>query len=328
MRRRFALAGLVAALPLCGTPVAADDYSPPFVRSTPRPIEPDAPLPPTPGGPPADLAFGAFQRGYFLTAFREATERVAENPKDAPAMTLLGEIYRDGLAVRQDLAEAARWYRLASGLGDKNAQFQLGVMLLDDGEPNDKAAAKALFEKAAAQGHAAALYNLGVLAIPDDGTTKPDFAKAADYFRRAADAGDGNGAYSYGVLLRDGKGVPLDTAQSAIWLKRAADGGVIAGQVEYAIVLFNGIGVERDEGGAAKIFKLAAARKNPIAQNRLAHLYLGGRGVPQDIVQAALWHSFAKAAGIQDKELDDAIAHLTPEQAKQVRELERRQMEF
>jgi TPR repeat protein len=328
MRGRFWLPTLIAALTLIGPAFAADDFSPPFVLSRPLEVVPDAPLPPMPGGPPPDIAFGAFQRGYFLTALREATKRVADNPKDAAAMTLLGEIYRDGLVVRQDLGEAARWYRLASGLGDKNAQFQLGVMLLEDGEPKDKAAARALFEKAAAQNHAGALYNLGVLAIQGDETTKSDFAKAADYFKRAADAGDDNGAYSYGVLVRDGKGVPLDTTLAAAWLKRAADGGIISGQVEYAIMLFNGIGVERDEEGAAKIFKLAAARKNPIAQNRLAHLYLIGRGVPKDILQVALWHSFAKAAGIEDAELDAAIAHLTPEEAKQVRELERRQMEF
>jgi hypothetical protein len=328
MRRRWLFPALAAALPLAGPAFAEDDFSAPFTLSHPRPVEPDAPLPPTPGGPAPDIAFGAFQRGYYLTAFREATKRVADNPKDAPAMTLLGEIYRDGLVVRQDLVEAARWYRLAAGLGDKNAQFQLGVMLLEDGEAKDKVVARGLFEKAAAQGHAGALYNLGVLAIQGDDSAKPDFAKAADYFKRAADAGDDNGAYSYGVLLRDGKGVPLDTALAAAWLKRAADGGIIAGQVEYAIMLFNGIGVERDETGAAKIFKLAAARKNPIAQNRLAHLYLIGRGVPQDIVQVALWHSFAKAAGIEDAELDAAIAHLTPDQAKQVRELERKQMEF
>jgi TPR repeat protein len=327
MRQKYWLPALVAALPMSSVALA-DDFSPPYVLSHPQAIEPDAPLPTMPGGSPPDIAFGAFQRGYFLTALREATKRVSANPKDAAAMTLLGEIYRDGLVVRQDIVEAARWYRLASALGDKNAQFQLGVMLLEDGDPKDKIAAKGLFEKAGAQGHAGALYNLGVLAIQGDEATKPDFAKAAEYFKRAADAGDDNGAYSYGVLVRDGKGVPLDTALAALWLKRAADGGIIAGQVEYAIMLFNGIGVERDEEQAAKIFKLAAARKNPIAQNRLAHLYLNGRGVSKDIVQVALWHSFAKAAGIEDKELDDAVARLTPEQGKQVRELVRRQMEF
>ena len=40
--------------------------------------------------------------------------------------------------------------------------------------------------------------------------------------RRAAEAGYGDGAYSYGVLLREGKGVPLDISESARWLKRAA----------------------------------------------------------------------------------------------------------
>ena len=68
--------------------------------------------------------------------------------------------------------------------------------------------------------------------------------------------------------------MPLDIAQSAHWLKRAADAGIVAGQVEYAIMLFNGVGVEKNEAAAAKIFLRAAARNNPIAQNRLAHLYV------------------------------------------------------
>jgi TPR repeat protein len=326
--RQLVLALALGAIAICGARAA--NLPPTFTPPHPRLVEPDAPWTPPAGGPAPDFAFGAYQRGYFITALREATKRVDANPRDAAAMTLIGEIYRDGLAVRQDNVEASRWYKLASGLGDKEAAFQLGVMLIDgaSGIPRDRAAAKAQFEKAAAQGHAGALYNLGVLAIGGDETTKPDFATAADDFRRAALAGDDNGAYSYGVLLREGKGVPLDISESARWLKRAADGGIIAGQVEYAIMLFNGVGVTRDEAGAAKIFLKAAARHNPIAQNRLAHLYLSGRGVPRDLVQAALWHSFAKAAGIDDPEIEAATAKLTPEQFEQVRALERRMVEF
>ncbi len=48
---------------------------------------------------PADLAFGAYQRGNFLYALLEAERRLDANPKDAAAMTLIGEIYRDGAAV-------------------------------------------------------------------------------------------------------------------------------------------------------------------------------------------------------------------------------------
>ena len=110
--------------------------------------------------------------------------------------------------------------------------------------------AKAQFERAAAQEPRAALYNLGVMALDSTAGRKPDFAAAARYFLRAANAGDDDGAYSYGVMLREGKGVPQDVAEGAHWLKRAADAGVIAGQVEYAIMLFNGEGVPQGPGRA------------------------------------------------------------------------------
>ena len=283
-----------------------------------------------PGEPSGDVAFGAYQRGFYITAFRAAMQRVAANPRDAAAMTLIGEIYHDGYAVKQDIAEASHWYRLASNLGDREAAFALGALLLNGapGVTRDRDAAKAQFERAAQKGEASALYNLGVMAIQGDGASKPDFATAADYFRRAADAGDGNGAYSYGVLLRDGRGVPLDIGESAHWLKRAADEGIIAGQVEYAIMLFNGVGVAKNEAAAAKIFIHAAARNNPIAQNRLAHLYLTGRGVPRDLAEAATWNRFAKAGGLDDADLDAATANLTPEENERVNQLMRRQATF
>jgi uncharacterized protein len=280
--------------------------------------------------PSLDLAYGAYQRGYYATALREAMKRLNANPKDGPAMTLIAEIYKDGVSVKKDFAEAAQWYRLAADAGDRQARFALGLMLLrgEPGVPKDRVAAAALFEKAAAQNHAGALYNLGVMAIEGDGTSGPDFVKAADMFRRSAEAGDDDGAYSYGVLLRDGRGVPLDISAAARWLKRAADGGIIAGQVEYAIMLFNGVGVVRDEAGAAKLFLKAAAKNNPIAQNRLAHLYATGRGVPQDPVQAAAWHRFAKAAGIEDANLDALTAGLTAEQLAKVDQAVRLQAQF
>jgi TPR repeat protein len=280
--------------------------------------------------PAVDLAFGAYQRGFFATALKEATKRLAANPKDGPAMTLIGEIYRDGVSVRRDPAEAARWYRLAADVGDRQARFALGLLLLNGaaGVAKDRAAAAALFEQAAAQGHAGALYNLGVMAIEGDGSSGPDFARAADLFRRSAEAGDDDGAYSYGVLLREGRGVPLDTDAAAIWLKRAADGGVIAGEVEYAIMLFNGVGVARDEAGAARLFLKAAVRNNPIAQNRLAHLYATGRGVSPSLVQAATWNRFARAAGIKDDELDALTANLSPAESAAVDQAVRRQTAF
>ncbi len=76
-------------------------------------------------------------------------------------------------------------------------------------------------------------------------------------------------------------------------------------------MLFNGEGVAKDEAGAAKILLTAAARGNPIAQNRVAHLYARGEALPKDLAMAAAWNSFAKAGGLKDDELDVATANLT-----------------
>ena len=57
--------------------------------------------PPTRGGQQPDIAYGAYQRGYFLTAFAEATRRAGEK-NDARAMTLLGELYSNGFGVPLD----------------------------------------------------------------------------------------------------------------------------------------------------------------------------------------------------------------------------------
>ena len=81
------------------------------------------PLPPRADGKPPDLAFGAYQRGNFMIALKEAERRIDENPKDAAAMTLIGAIYHDGAAVGRNDLEASRWYRLASNLGDPQAAY-------------------------------------------------------------------------------------------------------------------------------------------------------------------------------------------------------------
>jgi uncharacterized protein len=325
--KRFALV-FAAALGSFDASVAqtlSPEVSSPFVKLSGLPARDSLPppLPPRADGVPPDMAFGAYQRGNFMYALLEAERRIDANPKDAAAMTLIGEIYRDGVAVPQDPREASRWYRLASDLGDPQAAYELGAMLLQgaNGVDKDLVAAKAQFERAAAKNNSGALYNLGVMALAGPDGKTPDYAKAAQDFLRAANAGEDNAAYSYGVMLREGKGLPQDMAEAAHWLKRAADGGIIAGQVEYAIMLFNGEGVQKDEAGAAKILLVAAARGNPIAQNRIAHLYVSGQALPHDLAKAAAWNSFAKAAGLEDPALDVATADLTLDERRRFTKL-------
>jgi hypothetical protein len=44
------------------------------------------------------------------------------------AQNWLGDIYQDGIFVKQDFAEAARWYLKAAEQGHEKAQYSLGIM--------------------------------------------------------------------------------------------------------------------------------------------------------------------------------------------------------
>ena len=78
-----------------------------------------------------DLAFGAYQRGFFRTAFQEAMKRVDADPHDAAAMTLVAELCAQGVGAPQNLDEAMRWYRLAAESGRQERAIRLGQRLSD-----------------------------------------------------------------------------------------------------------------------------------------------------------------------------------------------------
>ena len=272
--------------------------------------------------PTVDLAFGAFQRGYFATALKEAMARVESNPHDGAALALIGEIYAQGLAVRPDPAEAARWYRLAAEQNNREAAFAYGLALLKGtGVKPDRTAAKTMLDKAANAGHPGALYNLGVMAVEAH-----DFEAAGGLFQRAADVGDVDALEALSALYRQGRGVPQDLAKAMDLLRRAADEKDASAQVQYAIALFNGEGIAKNEAAAARYFLKAAAAGNPIAENRLARLYAAGRGLGKDVVEAARWHILARAAGVPDPWLDGVLAAMTPAERARAEELVRREL--
>jgi TPR repeat protein len=260
-----------------------------------------------------DLAYGAYQRGLFLTAFREATDRLSRNPGDSAAMTLIGELYNQGLGIAGDPAKAADWYRLAAARGDAHALSALGLMALDGrGMPKDQNQGRAWLEQAAAKGEPTAAYNVALLHLSSGNMA--ELPRVLELLRIAAKAEIGDAQHALGVLYLQGRGVSRDPAEAARWFERAARNGNLAGEVEHAILLFNGEGMPANEALAAKGFRRAAARGNAIAQNRLARLYARGRGVPQNRVESAAWHMAAAAQGLADTWLDDALKGLSADE--------------
>ncbi|MCP8940160.1 SEL1-like repeat protein [Alsobacter sp. SYSU M60028] len=330
MRRAlpWLLLALAGVAPAAAQNVLRPDATPgaPTLSATPEPVLPGGPTAyarrPGAYGPVTDLAYGAFQRGLYLTAFREASKRIETDPSDGAAMTLIGELYANGYGVRQDWTKAGEWYRLAAARGDAQGAFALAMLTLDGrGVAKDPAAGRRLLESAAPKTPAAA-YNLGLLLLAEN--TPQSDARAIDLFRRAAESSEPEAQYAMGVLFKQGRGVQRDPAQAAMWLSLAAENHNGAAMVEYAIMLFNGEGVTRDETAGAKMFRRAAELGNPVAQNRLARIYAAGRGLPKDLVAAAKWHQLASARGMADQWLDDALRGLTPAERDRAEDAARR----
>ena len=78
--------------------------------------------------------------------------------------------------------------------------------------------------QAAAQGNAAAQYNLGVVYAEGRGVRQND-AEAARWFRKAADQGVAQAQFNLGVMYYKGHGVRQDLALAQEWLGKACQNG-------------------------------------------------------------------------------------------------------
>jgi TPR repeat protein len=259
----------------------------------------------------ADDAFGAYQRGHFLTALREANKLAANN--DPQAMTLIAELYANGLGVGRDDAKAAQMYRRAADLGDPQAMFALAIFkFMGRGGPPDHTAGVKLFESATKAGNLFAAYNLGLLYLRGDDVGK-DVKRSAELFQMAARGGVPEAQYALATLYKEGQGVAKDTKRATQLMQQAALAGNLDAMVEFGIAQFNGTDTPRNEAAAVKMLTDAAKRGSPIAQNRLARILSSGQGVAADPVEAMKWHIIARTDGRGDPELDVYMGKQKPE---------------
>lgn len=306
---------LMTAVVVVGATSLSWAQKPKRAAAPPKPAA-AAEQPPLPAAPDAnmpDLAYGAFQRGYYMTAFSLATKRADEN-KDPKAMTLLGELYSHGWGVGQSDQKAAEWYQLAAARGDREATFALAMFRLTGrAGKQDRPVGAQLLASAAKLGSIPAAYDLGLLYL--EGQLFPqDFQHAAKLFRQAADDGGPEAQYALATMYREGRGVTKDPAEAVRLLASAAQADNLDAMIEYAIALYNGESVTKNEAGAAELLMKAAKRGSPIAQNRVARILATGRGLPADPVQATKWHLIARAGGDGDIWMDGFMQKLTPAQ--------------
>ena len=120
----------------------------------------------------------------------------------------------------------------------------------------------------------------------------------------ASEAGNSEAQYALATIYKEGRGAPKDIGKAMRLMQQASVGGNVDAMVEFAIAQFNGDGTAKDEAAAARVFLKAAHLGSPIAQNRLARIFMAGRGMPADPTEAVKWHLVAKVGGNSDPDLD------------------------
>lgn len=251
-----------------------------------------------------DDAYGAFQRGYYLTAFQKALPRAQLG--DPAAQTLIAELMAQGLGVKRDTKDAAFWYSKAAEGGDPTAMFKYALILMEGREvPRDQKKADEWMKKAADAGQPSAEFNVAQMLTAENPGPK-GLQMALPYYEKSAQQGIADAQYAVSQLYLNLPDLPPEKkARAREWLSRAANAGFDTAQLDMGIWLINGTGGAQDLENGFNWMRVAAYRGNVVAQNKLAHLYINAIGTKQDPVAAATWYVISRRAGLKDPELED-----------------------
>ena len=102
----------------------------------------------------------------------------------------------------------------------------------------------------------------------------------------------------FGIMYKDGKGVPRDYATAVQWFSRSAAAGNSLGQNNLGGMYRDGLGVPRDYSRAITFFRAAAQQGNAGGQVNLGLMLMQGQGTRADMVQAYMWFDLASQQGV------------------------------
>ena len=239
-----------------------------------------------------------------------------ERGEGAPSRTGIDvDFYsRGGKGVPSSIDTAISYYRRASGEGNEDAAYRLGV-IYSSGEkvPQDVAESLRWYKIASGKGSSSSSYSLGHIYrtgsdIMGDIEVKRDYTQAIKFYKRSAEQGYG-GAFWVGYMYYLGLGVDRNLEEAVEWFIKSkeserkhsgsikfldmmtVDGEIVlrdfttTGEVEAQLQLghmFAGGGRVTDRFEAVRWYRLAAEQNNSQAQYLLGWMYCLGQGVEED----------------------------------------------
>lgn len=205
--------------------------------------------------------------------------------EDTKPLMISGTLYLNGVGVKKNVVEAARYYHLAAERGDPKGNQALG-------EVTQKCSA-------GRWGQALAIEGFDLL-TGKNGVTK-DEAKAFAKIKEAAEAGSLSSIGAVASLLHDGVGTKADHAQAAFYWHTAALLGVPPAKRDWGVIQCVADGVEKNEASCWKWLKEAAADGDAEASYRVGKVYEEADiGQAKDLVKARAAYKAAADAGFDD----------------------------
>lgn len=215
----------------------------------------------------------------------------------AGAMFHMGKVHALGIAVRQDMFEAARWYQLAVDHGDMRAHCNLGWMHQSGmGVPEDKVEAFRLLSVGASQGVLSAKAAVGMMLFAGEGCSQ-DAQMALQMLTEAFEAGYLNAGNCIADAYLMGQYLPQDPELGHAWLGRVAERGDARSMAILGHYLITGSHGKTDvTHGMASLYDAINHGYTP-AYTWLGALYEKGQGVERDLGRAQAWYERGAAAG-------------------------------
>ena len=272
------------------------------------------------GSPEASMALVALYDEKFIKLDeKEQARTVVKLARDSgeagyvPAMVYLAELYKDGLYVEKDAAEATQWLTRAAENGDVPSMTTLAAgyrklcacgLNCPCGDecpakaklwPVEKDMDKAIhwLKRAAEKGDARAVYTLGDM-YSEGIEVKLDYTEAAKWYTLGVEKGDASAENNLANLYMTGQGVPQDYAKATELYTRAINENQadmsrynLAELKLYAPPPFG------NQKEAVPIILEAAKSGNTYAHITLGEMYETGRGVKRNYQEAAKWYKSA-----------------------------------
>ena len=213
--------------------------------------------------------------------------RMAAEQGHAQAQNSLGFMYSWGLGVKQDNSEAQKWYRLAAAGGIAIARERLDRLQAAAG----RTAQTGTEHSTAGNESADELYRKGRMYYYGQGVNL-NYEEAAKWYRKAAWLGHVDAENCLGTMYSLGQGVRQDNEEALKWYRLAAAGG----------------NVKAGEKAAALEEAAASRQRTRVELYQKAENYYYGHGARLDYAEAAEW--YRKAAELGSADAQYSLGHM------------------